>query len=444
MRHPVPIAGLAAALLLTLPAAGSGQGPDTLRLTLAEALDRAGQGHPAVQEATAARRARDADVLASSAAFAPRVALEFGVTRSNDPVASFGGRLRQARFAEADFALAALNRPAPLNDVSTALSIEQPLLQPEAILGRRAAQAAARAGARGEDRAGQLARLEVLRGYFTVKLSDQRVAVLHAALEVAQQTLAQVSSLRRNGSVTLVDEQLARARVSEVESALAAATAGQSASLDLLLNLLGEPGGLSVVLSDSLAAPGLDAETLGAVRRFDVLALEEEVAAAEANVARARGSWVPSARAFGLLDFHSPGPGLARGPSRWTAGLVVRWTPFRGFADLGQLRRAEAERDGVRQRLADHGRRANSEVRMARAERAAALAAIAAADAALVGAAQASRMASVRYAEGVGTITELLAVRAAEFAERLARANALYLARVAEAALAVALGRDPS
>jgi len=122
---------------------------------------------------------------------------------------------------------------------------------------------------------------------------------------------------------------------------------------------------------------------------------------------------------------------------------VIRWTPFRGLADVGQLSRAKAERDAARERLGDLRRRADAETRLARAERAAALASVEAADAALAGAAQAARVAGVRYAEGVATITELLAVRAAESTQRLARLQALYQARVADAALLLSLGRLP-
>jgi len=443
MRRPAQIAAVVVGLAFTVSGAAAAQGADTLRLGLADALARARERHPAVVQAAAERRARDADVLASAAAFTPRIGAEFGLLRSDDPVAVFGGRLRQGRFGEADFALDALNRPAPFTDVSTTLSVEQPLFQPEALMARRAGLAAARAAALGESRTGQTAAFDAIRTYVAVLVAEERVVVLQEALDVARRVLAQVQSLRRNGAVTVVDEQLARARVSEVESGLGAAEAGRVAAGDLLLSVLGEPAGRPLLLSDALAEPVPGADTLTPARRDDVAALEAAVAAAAANVARAKGSWIPSAGAFGTLDWHSGRAGIAQGPRHWTAGLVIRWAPFRGLTDVGQLRRAEAERDAARERLGDLRRRADAETRLARAERAAALGSVEAADAALAGAAQAARVAGVRYAEGVGTITELLAVRAAESAQRLARLHALYQAHVADAALLLSLGRLP-
>ncbi|HTL05176.1 MAG TPA: TolC family protein, partial [Gemmatimonadales bacterium] len=353
---------------------------DTLRLGLAAALAAARTRHPAVLQAAAERRAREADRLAGNAAFLPRVAAELVVLRSDDPVAVFGSRLRQGRFTAADFALEALNDPRPLTDVGTALSLEQPLYQPEALQGRRAGVAAARAAALQESRTGQAVGFETLRSYFAVRLAQERLAVLRQSLEVARRVQEQVQSLRRNGVVTQVDEQLARTRVSELEAGLAEAEAGSVAAGDLLLLALGEPAGRPLLLSDSLGGILDGCDTLGAGTRDDVLALEAALVAGDAGVSRAKGSWIPSAAAFGTLDWHTGRLGVAAGPGHWTAGLLIRWTPFRGLADLGQLRRAEAERDAARARLADQRRRADAEVRWARAQRTASLAGVQAAD----------------------------------------------------------------
>jgi outer membrane protein TolC len=121
----------------------------------------------------------------------------------------------------------------------------------------------------------------------------------------------------------------------------------------------------------------------------------------------------------------------------------VRWVPFRGLAGLGALRRAEAEREAARAQLEAAERRAAADVRAAAAERTAAETAFDAANSALLQASQAARAATSRYDAGAATISELLAVRAAESSQRLASLQALYQARVAGAALTLALGGNP-
>ena len=424
-----------ATLLLAAPLAG--QQP----LSLAEALATAATQSPMARDAHWEREAREADALGASAAFLPQVNVDLGALRTDDPVAVFGTKLRQGRFAEADFAIDALNFPSAVTDVSTTLSVEQPLFQPMALTGRGAARAGARAGRLSEERTGQVVAFEVIRAYFGARLAADRVRVLDESLEAARQTLAQVEKFRREGVVTVVDEQLARSRVSELEAARAASGAAVVAAADLLLHLIGSEPGAVVELTDSLVLT--DRFPADSGERADLRALRAALEGQEARVLRARSQWLPSVGAFGNLAWHDEDFGVATGPRHWTAGLIVRWSPFRGLSDVGVLRRAEAEREAARSRLEAAERRARAEVRAATAERDAARAGFAAAESALAQASQAVRAAGSRYAVGVAVITELLAIRAAESSQRLARLQALYQARVADAALVLALGGTP-
>ena len=414
---------------------------EPLRLSLAEAFAQAAAANPQAVRARWERAGREADALGAAAAFLPQINVELGGLRTDDPVAVFGTKLRQGRFSQPDFAIEALNFPAPVTDVSTVVSVEQPVFQPMELSGRRAARAGAEASRLVEARTSQAVAFDVIRGYFGARLAADRVGVLEESLAVARQTLAQVEKLHREGVVTVVDEQLARSRVSELESALAAATASQMASADLLLALLGRAPGPALQLTDSLGL--IEPAAADSLERADLLALRAGLSAREAEVRRARSQWLPSLGAFGNLRWHDDDFGIASGPQHWSAGLVVRWSPFRGLSDVGLLRRAEAEREAARAELQAAERQASAEVRAAQAERNAARAGVAAAEAALVQAGQAARASGARYAEGTALITELLAVRTAESSQRLARLQALYQARIADAALVLALGGTP-
>jgi outer membrane protein TolC len=431
------LAGCAGVLLGAPPAVTQ----EVLRLSLADALAQAAAENPQAVSARWERAGREADALGASAAFLPQINVELGGLRTEDPVAVFGAKLRQGRFGQADFAIESLNFPDPVTDVSTVVSVEQPVFEPMALSGRRAARAGAEAARLAEERTGQAVAFEVIRGYFGARLAADRVGVLEQSLAAARETLAQVEKLRREGVVTLVDEQLARSRVSDLEAALATASASRTASADLLLALLSREPGTELELIDSLVL--VEAGPADTLERADLRALRAGLSARDAEVRRARSQWLPTLGAFGNLRWHDSDFGIASGPQHWTAGLVVRWSPFRGLSDVGMLRRAEAERAAARVELEATERRARAEVRAAQAEREAARAGFSAAEAALEQAGQAARAAGVRYAEGAALITELLAVRAAESSQRLARLQALYQARIADAALVLALGGTP-
>ncbi len=284
----VVLAGFAGLALPTARAAAQ----EPLRLSLAEALAQAAAANPQAVGARWERAGREADALGAAAAFLPQINVELGGLRTDDPVAVFGTKLRQGRFSQADFAIDALNFPDPVTDVSTVLSVEQPVFQPMALSGRRAARAGAEAARLAEERTGQAVAFDVIRGYFGARLAADRVAVLEESLAVARETLAQVEKLRREGVVTVVDEQLARSRVSELEAALATASASRMASADLLLALLGREPGSELELTDSLAL--VEPEPADSVERADLRALRAGLSARDAEVRRARSQWLPS------------------------------------------------------------------------------------------------------------------------------------------------------
>ena len=434
MRRPTLILVLA----LGVRAAAVAQAP--LRLTVADAMVRARDRHPELARVRSDRRAREADARGSLATYLPVVTAEWSVVRTNDPVAVFGSKLRQGRFAATDLGLDALNQPAAISNAVVGITIEQPLITPEGWLGRRAALAGAEAGRLAESRAHQMAAFDALRVYFAAVVVEARVAVLDTALAAGRETLRQVRALRREGVVTGVDEQLALSRVSELEAARAMADAERIGALDRLLLTLGEAPGQPVELADPLelatAAPDSG-------QRTDLEALRSALRAEEANLKRVRAQRLPSAGAFGSMAFNDRTLGAVSGPAHWTAGLMVRWTPFNGFRDLAQADRAGAEVDRAAADLSAAERGVGAEVRAAAARLAAAQVALAATNRALDYAAEAARIAAARYAGGVATISELLAVRAGESAQRLTRLDALFQARIAQAQLAVARGGNP-
>lgn len=425
-------------LVALVPGLAAAQPP--LRLSLDQAIERAAAGHPAVARARAARLAREADRTGSLAVYLPRVTTEWSVMRTDDPVAVFGSKLRQGRFGAPDLALDALNHPRPVSNVGVGLTVEQPIVSADGWAGRRAAVAGAEAARLAEKRTIQAVRLDALAAYFGAIVATARIQVIDSALGAGQRTLSQVRALRREGVVTQVDEQLALAQVSELEARRAMAVAEGANAVDRLLLVLGEAPGRPVEFADGLDSPPADSS---ASPRLDLAALRQGVVAMEANLDRARSQRLPNLGAFGTLAWNQGNLGALAGPRHWTVGLAVRWTPFRGFADRADVERARAERDLATAELGAATRTADAEVRAAAGRHAAAELAVAAAGRALESAAQAARISAARYAGGVATISELLAVRAAEAAARLAHLDARYNVRITAAELRLARGGDP-
>jgi len=155
-------------------------------IRLEEAIAEARGGSSVAQAARArAEAARQGRRAAASFLF-PTVGVEAGMVRSDDPVAAFGGRLRQARFTQADFDPAVLNHPDPLTDWSGAVGAQWAPVDFSADAGFRAAQAEADAAGLGAEWAVRAAAFQAEVRYLEAVGAERRLAASDAALEAAQ------------------------------------------------------------------------------------------------------------------------------------------------------------------------------------------------------------------------------------------------------------------
>jgi len=360
----------------------------------------------------------------ASRAFLPGLQIDVMGLRTTDPVAVFGGRLRQGRFAQEDFALDALNAPAPFSDWTASATVRQPVFAPEGWFGYRAARLGARAREAAAGRAAGIVTFQVTRAYWGAVFAGRRVETLDTALNAARAHAAQAEALQAQGLVTGLDARLARMRASATEVERLGAAADAANAMTSLKALLDIPDDHPIVLTDSLEGAlrssvdtGMFAPSL--LDRGDLRALDLGASASSAAVGRAWAAQLPSLGVFGSVAHRSGDAPWGSGSGDWTIGVALTWRPFQGLGLVGGVRRAEAERDAARARRAAAERQAR--VESAQAERAVttAQAQISVAERAVAEAAAALDQARLRYRTGASSITELLDVHAAATAAEL-------------------------
>ncbi len=427
------------AILLYLQA---GSATDTLYLSLEDALTRAHDANPTVLAERAEARAAAQDVLSASRAFLPSVHLGIQGFRTTDPVAAFGGRLRQERFAQEDFALDALNRPDPFGNWTASASAEMPLIAPEGWFGYRAARRGVQAREAAADRASGVITFHVTQAYWGALIARERVAALDTALTAARAHADQANALREQGMVTGLDARLVRIRMAETEAQRLTAVAEAENALTALRALLALPDDAPIAVADELAAP--DASTCGAqceiANRADITALTNGLEAASAGLNGARAANLPSVGLFATIAHHSPTAPWANGSGDWIVGIAFSWRPFQGLAGIGAVRRARAEYDGAASRLDAAERQAALEVAQAERRWEAARARVVVATQAAAEAAEALNQARTRYRTGISDITELLDVQAAATSADLTLLAARYDVVMSQAAVDLAYG----
>ena len=216
---------LLALALLALPT------PVAAQLTLRDALTRAESQAYANRIATASADAQSAQALQSFRGILPSVRVEAGFVRSNHPIAVTGTKLSQRRLGAPDFDLTVLNFPQAVGNRTGGLVLEQPILNPDAWMGRSAADNAAKAQSAAAEWTRGGTRTSVVRAYFGATLAAEKRATLVAAERAAQAHVARAKALADTGLVTRSDALLAEVRAGGITTQRLAAAGDASHAL---------------------------------------------------------------------------------------------------------------------------------------------------------------------------------------------------------------------
>lgn len=432
VRRPSPLA-LFAILVATMTAPLGAQ--EARRVTLAEAVAEARANHAQVGVAEARALAAREQITVAGASRWPTLGLEAGVLSSTDPVAAFGGRLRQGRFTQADFDPALLNDPDALTDLDGAVVLGwTPVdFSRDAALG--AARANAEAAELGATWARRVAGYQAEVRYVEAAGAELMLDAARSATEAAEANFSLVERHAAEGVVTDADVLRARAALEDARARQIVAEQGVDDARGRLALALGWAAG-------TVPVPVVDAEGLvaeapvnpAARGRADLSASEAQIRAAAEVANQASRARLPRIEGFARLEAHTNESFSDSGDS-WTVGLRMSVPLFTGFGVGARSAAARAELEAVTlehaQRL-DEARTSLAEARRgAESRRRAALAAEASAEAAE----EAARLMSLRFDEGLATTAELLAAEAAAVRQHNAAVHARLEHRIAIASL---------
>lgn len=416
-------------------------------LSLGDAMRRADSAAYANRIAVGEAGARSGQATAALQGILPTLRVEGGFTRTDDPLGAFGFLLRQRAVTAASFDPARLNSPLALNNWSSGLVAEVPLVNVDAWYARGASQAARDAGKVMSGWIREASRVDVVRSYYGAVLAGEQVRALEQASAAAHGHLKQAESMVANGLATRSDALLAGVQAGQLDADLIAARNNAALSRKRLALLLGTPGDTAFLLPDSLPGAvrirafvaGANAAESG--ERLDLRATRHQLIAAERDARRATARFLPRVNAFGRYDWNAPSS-LFGGDQSFTIGLMASWTPFAGAGVLGDRQAARARVDIARARLEAAEAAAALEREATARNVEVALARMAISENAVRQAEEAHRIVARKYSGGLATVAELLGASATETATRMGLADARFQAIVAEADRRQATGGD--
>jgi outer membrane protein TolC len=406
---------------------------------LARVLAAARAHDPALRAAHAAGDAGRAQAAMNWALLSPHVTLSGGFTRSDDPAMLFSQKLWQGRFTPADFAIGALNQPAPASALQWSLTLEQPLWN-----GGREVLAPGLAGhyrkaATSMERAAVADRvLAVVEAWVDAVRARDNAKAAAQALEFADHLRAAAAQRWRMGQVAEVDTLRAAARAAEARVRWLGAEQQRTVVIDRLSRLAG-----AEITPDELDDTGVPdpAPTPGAGGRGELAAAREGAAAAATQARESALALLPTLNSRLALTQYKPAGSLAGGyEQRWMVAIAADLPLFDGAQRLNAWRAARAQAEQSKAAVQALERDMAVGLAGARAEAAVSIERREAARAGRAAAEEALRLADSRYRAGLLPLTDLLAADAEATAARAMETEATTAVTLAHYRLLHAMG----
>ncbi|MGE5700238.1 MAG: TolC family protein [Deltaproteobacteria bacterium] len=334
------------ALLLLLP---SGVHGDVLKVEFPEAVSRAMKNNPFLSAAGEEWMAAKEDAVAARGYYLPSVALESRFVRTSIPSEAFAFRINQERMLPSDFAsVDNFNKPSPIDEYMTSLTVEQALFAPKAWLGRR--MAVREAGAKGLElrRMKEEVAYQVLSAYLGVLTAKESLQVAVRGEDDAKEHLRIAEAVERAGMGLASDALRAKVFLASAESGRVTAENRLALAQRELALAMGEKGGTIVdaaaglpdipeggALTDRIAA-ALDA-------RADLRAFSLRVENAEAGVDLQRSDYLPSVGLMGAWQMDGQDGVFSPDNRSWKVGIGLKWNIFDGFRREAAVGKSSAE-----------------------------------------------------------------------------------------------------
>lgn len=431
-------------LLLFFPLAGKAQ-ESVLKLSLKNAIEKASENNWEINKAKEKGRAAKADYRQTNSVFLPIVNLSHTGVIANDPLASFGFKLKQKTTTQADFNPIFLNDPGRSENFNTKIEVQQPLINIDGIYGRRAANAKMQAIDFQTERTIKFTKFEVKKAYYQLELAQEAVIVLNASKKMANSALQVTKNNLDQGYVQEADLLSAKVRVLEIDNQLSDAKNNKRRAGEYLAYLLGLDINVIIETTDSLnkkpsLLSGLN-ESFQVENRSDINAYRKGVEARESILKSQKMQFLPRLNAFGAYEWNDDQL-LGSSANNYMIGASLSWNLFNGYKNIAKVQKAKAELKISELDFADYLSRNSMEVKSAKRDLQVAYDKIELSRLAKEQAEEALRIRTNRYKQGLEKTTDILYSETISMARNLDYINSLYNYHVAVFQLELLLEKE--
>ncbi|WP_372648522.1 TolC family protein [Draconibacterium sp.] len=326
-------------------------------LSLSEALTLAEENNLKVKSAEARVEAARARYRMTNSVFLPGLEASHTGTSTNDPLNSFGFKLKQEIVTQQDFNPDLLNDPGSIENFQTKIELQQPLLNLDGIYARKAAKNQLDAMSFQTNRVKLNIKYEVKKAYYMLELAESSVEVLQKSVAVAEEALRLTKNNAEQGLAKEADVLEASVRVEERKNQLLEAQNQRQTANDFLVYLLGMEFSEVIETTDSLIQPPMqviiDRNSVNLESRSDMLAYQKQIEAGENMVKSNKMKFVPRLNAFGAFEWNDESL-FGTSANNYMVGASLSWSLFSGYKNAGAIQHATAQLDEARINYEDY------------------------------------------------------------------------------------------
>jgi outer membrane protein TolC len=314
------------------------------RISLKDAINQAQLNNTQIKIAEQNKAISTAQYKQSMAVFLPNVTVDNAVMATNSPLNTFGFKLLQQTTTPADFNPTLLNSPDAITNFSTQIQVQQPLINIDGFHQRKAAKLAKTASEYGLTRTKDGIKLQVQMAYLKLQLSYKAVDVVKQALKTIKANHKYVTDLYKQGLVQKSDVLNLEVYVASVENQLQQTKSMVKNTSDQLAYLLGKQDKTTVLVptdSLSLIKNILDNKNVMAEQRTDILAYKSQVEAQKQMLKASQSKFLPRANAFANYEWNTA-DFLGFKANNYLVGVQLSWSVFNGGKHLNKIKQEQA------------------------------------------------------------------------------------------------------
>ncbi|MDA0176358.1 TolC family protein [Mesoflavibacter profundi] len=284
-----------------------------------------------------------ADFRQTNAIFLPNITASHTGISTTNPLMAFGSKLNQEILTQADFNPALLNDPETIQNFTTKLEIQQPLINVDGIFQRKAAKSKMEAMSLKTKRTEDYIAFEVDKAYMQLQLAYKAVDVLEKALEAANANKKLADNSYEQGYLQRADVLNVEVRVTEVKNQLQQAKSNVQNASNYLSFLMNDDTFITYKPSDTLTpyVRTMELKTL-TENRSDIKAMQLASKAYEAISKADKMAFLPRLNAFGSYEMYDDKIFQADA-NGYIVGAQLSWDIFQGSKRFGKAQKSRAE-----------------------------------------------------------------------------------------------------